>query len=372
MLSRISVRTGKVGKGQAHTNYIFAMGAYAKKQNEVQAFGIANMPSIDAPNPQQQAKEFFRLSDKNERKNGSAYREHIVSLPREFSLEQQQKVVKNWIAKELKNLPTAWAIHHTLASDGQLQPHAHIMFSERQNDGIDRPIEQIFKRYNAKNPERGGAKKINTGLSYSERKTQLKAQRERWGEHLREHCREFGLGELIPKIDMRNHKEKQKPKPVNIPMYVLQQFDRNGYTVYEYDDDEYSDVIVTLPVVAYFNKQGMRRFAVATDDKLKDNEHEFNISFNMTKNRPVCIHKTSNKSTNQWLLKAKELIADYLVQAVNSMLSYRTANDYYTAIWRNNGRDMWADDATRNFIERLQNLSHTNKQERNNSNDFNR
>ena len=42
--------------------------------------------------------------------------------------------------------------------DGE-NPHAHLMFSERGNDGIARTAEQWFKRYNAKEPEQGGARK---------------------------------------------------------------------------------------------------------------------------------------------------------------------------------------------------------------------
>ncbi|MCI3049250.1 hypothetical protein ML378_26340, partial [Escherichia coli] len=41
----------------------------------------------------------------------------------------------------------------------QNQPHAHIMMSQRVNDGIERTPEQYFRRYNARYPERGGAKK---------------------------------------------------------------------------------------------------------------------------------------------------------------------------------------------------------------------
>ena len=37
--------------------------------------------------------------------------------------------------------------------------HAHLMFSERTNDGIERSAAQWFKRYNAKEPEKEGARK---------------------------------------------------------------------------------------------------------------------------------------------------------------------------------------------------------------------
>ena len=33
------------------------------------------------------------------------------------------------------------------------------MFSERTNDGVERSAEQWFKRYNAQEPEKGGARK---------------------------------------------------------------------------------------------------------------------------------------------------------------------------------------------------------------------
>ena len=38
-------------------------------------------------------------------------------------------------------------------------PHAHLMYSERGNDGIERSAEQWFQRYNGKAPETGGARK---------------------------------------------------------------------------------------------------------------------------------------------------------------------------------------------------------------------
>ena len=49
--------------------------------------------------------------------------------------------------------PDTLAVHR---GDGE-NPHAHLMFSERPNDGIERGGEQWFKRYNAKAPEKGGA-----------------------------------------------------------------------------------------------------------------------------------------------------------------------------------------------------------------------
>ncbi|MEP7305216.1 MAG: MobA/MobL family protein [Acidobacteriota bacterium] len=41
-------------------------------------------------------------------------------------------------------------------------PHAHLMFSERRNDGIERSREQWFRRADSAHPERGGAPKSRT------------------------------------------------------------------------------------------------------------------------------------------------------------------------------------------------------------------
>jgi hypothetical protein len=54
------------------------------------------------------------------------------------------------------------------ASDGKEQPHVHLMFSDRQQDGIERGPEQFSKRYNAKNPERGGAQKFSNDVDKEE------------------------------------------------------------------------------------------------------------------------------------------------------------------------------------------------------------
>ena len=57
--------------------------------------------------------------------------------------------------KEYKrvNGPYTLAVHRGQGEN----PHAHLMISERANDGIERSREQWFKRYNSKDPEKGRA-----------------------------------------------------------------------------------------------------------------------------------------------------------------------------------------------------------------------
>ncbi|MDP4360974.1 MobA/MobL family protein, partial [Escherichia coli] len=80
-------------------------------------------------------------------------------LPRELTDAQNIALVRSFVAQEIGDRHAyQWAIHSPRASDGLAQPHVHLMFSERQVDGIDRDEVTYFKRYNAKSPDRGGAR----------------------------------------------------------------------------------------------------------------------------------------------------------------------------------------------------------------------
>jgi len=86
-----------------------------------------------------------------------------------------------------------WAIHTPKAAlEKGEQPHAHIMYSERRLDGIERDPDQFFKRYNAKNPERGGAQKASGGKARGAMKDELLATRQRWADVQNEHLARHG------------------------------------------------------------------------------------------------------------------------------------------------------------------------------------
>ena len=130
----------------------------------------------------------------SEKKNGSTYREHIIGLPRELNQAQRMKLVKEWVVNEMgTNKPYSLAIHNTIASDGQEQPHLHLMFCERLQDGIERTPQQFFKRYNSKDPSKGGCQKDNTGKTPQQRELEIKAQRLRWQEMANRHLVEAGF-----------------------------------------------------------------------------------------------------------------------------------------------------------------------------------
>lgn len=185
-LNRFSVHIGTKGKASPHFEYITAQGKYHKKKG-VERVGYGNMPSWAKGNPA----AFWRAADEHERANGQTYKEHILSIPREMPTYLRTRFIAKWIDQELGDKhPYSFAIHETVASDGKKNPHAHVMYCPRELDGIDRPPEQFFKRYNAKDPSRGGARKAETGLSRGEMKKNLMEQRQRWEDAIKEFARE--------------------------------------------------------------------------------------------------------------------------------------------------------------------------------------
>ena len=81
-----------------------------------------------------------------------------------------------------------WAIHNPGAAlAGGEQPHAHLMYSERTVDGIDRDPEQYFKRYNGQHSELGGCRKDSAGTE-----ERLLETRQRWAEAQNAHLQQHG------------------------------------------------------------------------------------------------------------------------------------------------------------------------------------
>lgn len=223
-LGRISIKVGTKGKTLPHSKYILREDQYAPKNNKLEkleSIGHGNMPTWAEHDP----KIFWQMADLHERKNGSTYREHIISLPRELNESQRLSLVHDWIKQEIgEKYAYSFAIHNPTAMDGKEQPHCHLMFSERLLDGIDRDPEQFFKRYNSKDPSKGGAKKDNTGLMDSVRKILIKEQRNRWEVLCNEHLAKAYeyVPEPPPEIDMRNWKAKGlDQKPINLTMKEL-------------------------------------------------------------------------------------------------------------------------------------------------------
>ena len=101
------------------------------------------------------------------RKDAMTAREVLVALPRELNHKQRVEAVRSFVREEFtsRGIVADVAIHEPSARDGEKQPHAHIMVSDRALDPSQ--------------PNGLSAKKDRT-LSQAEG---IEAMRERWGQH---------------------------------------------------------------------------------------------------------------------------------------------------------------------------------------------
>ncbi|OOF46697.1 hypothetical protein BKK51_01790 [Rodentibacter trehalosifermentans] len=155
----LNVRRVSKAKGQsalAKSNYINRDDKYSSRFDDLKFSQSGNMPMFAQNNPSL----FWESADIYERSNARVCTEIEFALPRELNLEQQQILVNEFIKQTIDNdkhkLPYSFAIHNDPENNN---PHCHLIFSERHQDGIDRTPEQFFKRANSKALELGGAMK---------------------------------------------------------------------------------------------------------------------------------------------------------------------------------------------------------------------
>ncbi len=208
-----SVRVGSKGKGGPHAEYISREGKYVNLRDgeKLEAKESGNMPAWSAHSPTM----FWQVADEHERANGAVYREIEIALPRELTSEQRVELVRDFVRQEIgEKHAYTWAIHTPKAKlEGGEQPHAHIMYSERSPDGIDRDPAQYFKRYNAKSPEKGGCRKDSAGTEEL-----LQATRQRWetvqNRHLEMHRHDVRVDHRSLKAQGLTHEPERHMGPV--------------------------------------------------------------------------------------------------------------------------------------------------------------
>jgi len=213
----LTLKVGAKGKAAPHFNYICAIEKYAAKRGVVH-IEHGNMPIWAMAEPAL----FWKASDEFERANGTAYRELEISLPRELPLDQQIDLAKQ-LAEEAcgNNHAFSFAIHNTKASDGGMNPHVHLQFSERIDDGIERDPKHYFKRADKKQPEKGGCLKDRSWQSETRGRQKYGAEssarlldiRQVWEVVCNQALETNGID---ARIDCRSHADRglqQKPQP---------------------------------------------------------------------------------------------------------------------------------------------------------------
>lgn len=194
---RVEVKSGKKGTAADHSRYDTRTGKWDDREDLI-ATDFDNMPDWTKNRPI----TFWKKADKYERKNAAAYRGWIISLPSELNNEINVKLARRIAGAVAGNRPWQLAVHGPEGGlSGYPNPHMHLMCSDRASDGIPRPPEQYFSRYNAKHPEKGGCRKLSGGLTHHEMGKALKEVRKTVADIMNE---ELALANCDARVDHRS------------------------------------------------------------------------------------------------------------------------------------------------------------------------
>ncbi len=181
MYCHVNVKTGSRGSGQsaaAKYDYISRAGKYeAACQDEVVHLESGCMPSFASSD----ARLYWAAADCHERSNGRLFRSLTAALPNSLDFAGRLDLARSFASHVTAGeLPYTLAVHagHSKRAGVADNPHLHLVFSERVNDGVERAAELWFRRAAPKggDPAAGGAKKSER----TKPKAWLEETREAW------------------------------------------------------------------------------------------------------------------------------------------------------------------------------------------------
>ena len=202
------VKSGKKGTAKEHAAYIERLGRH-KTRGDLVHSDHGNLPAWAEGNPA----KFWKAADTYERANGAAYREHIIALPNELSLEQNHTLAERLVRALVGAKTYQLAIH---APEGKLggitNLHMHLMLSDRVQDDIDRPAERMFSRPNSNHPEIGGCRKDSGGRSPMVLRDELIATRKKIADIQNQALAESGFGARVDHRSLKEQGQKRRPE----------------------------------------------------------------------------------------------------------------------------------------------------------------
>ena len=164
MYCHLNVKTGSRSTGQsaaAKYEYISREGRYAEaRQDEVVHVESGCMPAFAASD----AREYWAAADSHERSNGRLFRSLTAALPNSLDADDRLKLARSFASHVTAGeMPYTLALHAGLSREPGTpdNPHLHLVFSERVNDGVERAADLWFRRAApaGKAPASGGARK---------------------------------------------------------------------------------------------------------------------------------------------------------------------------------------------------------------------
>lgn len=180
---------------------------YTKKTGVEEAFILAPAGAPDWAFDR--AELWNRVETAERRRDAVLWREVEVSIPRDLPRESWRPLIESACKQYLTDGAVCdVAIHNPRAGDGGEQPHAHILLTLR---ALDPSTESGFaKRRNANLT----ARFESGGRQGGKRGEALKAERERWAEHMNRALREAGSNR---RVDHRSYADRgidREPEPL--------------------------------------------------------------------------------------------------------------------------------------------------------------
>ena len=200
-----SRKTGHKGVAARHSAYITRTGSIAKNRPaDLVATFSANLPDGVCP------AEFWKGADRHLRRNGVAFRSWDIAFPRSLSKEQNTALLQDLAVQLASGRPVEAAFHCPKAAmEGGDQPHGHFMIYDCIPDGIARPLDKMFTRFNPSDPASGGCRK-GGATTRGEMKQQLIGDRAICGEVINRHLEAHGKPE---RVDHRSNAVRNLPAP---------------------------------------------------------------------------------------------------------------------------------------------------------------
>lgn len=182
------IKSGRKGSAAEHAAYVARDGWHGQRGDLVMS-GHGNLPPWTGGDPA----GLWKAADKYERVNGSAYREIVIALPSELSLDQLRLLVDHLVLKLAGQKAYQYAVHAPKSSlQGEVNLHLHLMISDRMQDDIERTAEQTFSRFNSTDPAKGGCRKDSGGRTRMQLRDELIAKRKLVAEIQNEHLATHG------------------------------------------------------------------------------------------------------------------------------------------------------------------------------------
>ena len=301
-------KTGSKAKGQsakAKHDYNARVGKYEAHGEKPIFCYSGNMPAFAQEDPQ----IYWEVADIYERSNGRLFKEVEFALPRELNKNQKIKLAQD-IAQNIcgDKLPFSLAIH-----PGKNNPHVHLQISERENDKIERGPEQWFKRYNKKDPGKGGARKSED----LKPKAWLEQTRELISTKTNEHLARAGID---AKIDHRSYEAQGKTE---IPSKHL------GPTALAYEErsgekSERRLYFESLREEIEYKRKKVESYAKDLMSKIAGHSRHF-INEERIKKQEIKEYMSSLANNSRKKIRLEELKEQQLKQQTN--ISHKTRNE---------------------------------------------